>query len=78
MVICSDSFEYMLYNFFSYVVCRYHIFRCATTHILSTQHFCHITRVNISTVVTVPVTVSESTVHSNASTYTRTLAMGVL
>jgi len=61
MVIYSYHFVYKLYNFFSYVVCRYHIFSCPTTHILSTQYFCHTTRVNISTGVTVPVTVTEST-----------------
>ena len=76
MVICSYSFVNKQYNFFSYVVCRYYIFSCPTTHILITQHFCYTTRVNISTGVTVPVTVTESTVHSDALCYTCTLAMG--
>jgi len=40
----------------------------------TTKHFCHTTRVNISTGVTVPVTVTESTVHSDASCYTYTYA----
>jgi len=46
----------------------------------SCQHntFVTQTRVNISTVVTVPVTVTESTVHSNASTYTRRFDSGKL
>ena len=45
----------MVYSFVSYVVCRYHIFSCHTTFILSTQHFCRKIRMNILTRVTVPV-----------------------
>ena len=58
-----------------FVVCRYHIFSCLTTHILSTQHFCQTTRVNTSTRGTVLVTVNESSVQSNVSCYTRTLCV---
>ena len=75
MVICSYFFVYMLYNFFSFFVCRFHILSCLSTFILSRKHFCHTTRVHTSTGVTAPVTVTESTVLSNASTYTCTLGM---
>jgi len=41
-----------------FICCLYYIFSCFTTFILLTQHFCDTTRVNISTGVTVPVTVT--------------------
>jgi len=65
MVICSYFFVHVLYNFLQNVVCRYHIWKCRTTFNLSTQHFCHTTRLNISTGFMVPVTVTDSTILSN-------------